>query len=192
MAMSILRTLPVAVSSLLAAAGLIHAQGIITTVAGTGSLSVSSTGDGGPATSAGLAQPAGVAVDSSGNVYVAERFSNLVRKITAATGVISRFAGGGAPASIGEGGPATMAGLVFNANDHVGLAVDSGGNLYIADSGNNRVRKVNSGGTITTVHRDNGSGTAPTPASSVNAVYSEAGGCHSPQSRLFTQWPSGS
>lgn len=64
MAMSILRTLPVAVSSLLAAAGLIHAQGIITTVAGTGSLSVSSTGDGGPATSADLAGPSGVAVDS--------------------------------------------------------------------------------------------------------------------------------
>jgi len=76
-------------------------QGVITTVAGTGTPSVSSTGDGGPATSAALATPVGVAVDSSGNLYVAERFTNKVRKITASTGVISPFAGGGAPATIG-------------------------------------------------------------------------------------------
>jgi uncharacterized protein (TIGR03437 family) len=120
-------------------------------VAGTGTPSVSSTGDGGPATSAALATPVGVAVDSSGNLYVAERFTNKVRKITASTGVISPFAGGGAPATIGEGGLATQAGLVFNGAAHIGLAADTNGNVYIADPGNNRVRKVNSAGVITTV-----------------------------------------
>jgi uncharacterized protein (TIGR03437 family) len=136
--------------SLLAVA-LASGQGIITTVAGTGTLSTTSTGDGGPATSAALAAPVGVAVDSSGNVYVAERFSNKVRKITASTGVISPFAGGGSPANIGEGGPATQAGLVFTGAAHIGLAADTNGNVYIADPGNNRVRKVNSNGVITTV-----------------------------------------
>ena len=131
--------------------GLASGQGIITTVAGTGTLSITSTGDGGPATNAGLAMPVGVAVDGSGNIYVAERFSNKVRKITASTGVISSFAGGGAPANIGEGGPATQAGLVFTGATHIGIAVDTNGNVYIADPGNNRIRKVNSGGTITTL-----------------------------------------
>ena len=120
-------------------------------MAGTGTPGVTSTGDGGPATSAALATPVGVAVDSSGNLYVAERFTNKVRKITASTGFIGPFAGGGAPANIGEGGPATQAGLVFNGATHIGLAADTNGNVYIADPGNNRVRKVNSNGIITTL-----------------------------------------
>src|SRR5262249_44190632 len=132
--------------------------GIITTVAGTGAPSVVSTGDGGPAASAALAMPVGVAVDNSGNVYVAERFTNKVRKITASTGVISPFAGGGAPANIGEGGPATQAGLVFAGATHIGLAADTNGNVYIADPGTNRIRKVNSAGTITTVAGSGGLG----------------------------------
>jgi uncharacterized protein (TIGR03437 family) len=140
---------PLVVSLL--AVGLASGQGIITTVAGTGTPSTLSTGDGGPATSAALATAVGVAVDSSGNVYVAERFTNKVRKISASTGIISPFAGGGAPANIGEGGQATQAGLVFTGATHIGLAADTNGNLYIADPGTNRVRKVNSAGIITTV-----------------------------------------
>lgn len=126
------------------------AQGTISIVAGNGSI-FSTSGDGGPATSAGLGFPAGVAADSSGNVYIADTVSKRVRKVTASTGNIATYAGGGAPGNIAEGGTATAAGFTFPANSHIGLAVDSDGNLYVADSGTNRVRKVSTAGVITTV-----------------------------------------
>ncbi|MCU1262497.1 MAG: repeat containing protein, partial [Bryobacterales bacterium] len=116
------------------------------------------TGDGGPATSAGLGFPAGVAADSSGNVYVADTVSKRVRKVTASTGNIATYAGGGVPGSIAEGGAATSAGFTFPANSHIGLAVDANGNLYVADSGTNRVRKVSTAGVITTVAGSGGLG----------------------------------
>ncbi|MGO9095116.1 MAG: BACON domain-containing protein, partial [Bryobacteraceae bacterium] len=112
--------------------------GTITTFAGGGT-----GGDGGPATSAFLALPLGVAVDSAGNLYIADWGDSRIRKVSG--GTITTFAGGGNQ-GLGDGGPATSASLSLPA----GVAVDSAGNVYIADSYNNRIRKV-SGGTITTV-----------------------------------------
>ncbi len=111
------------------------ATGIITTVAGNGSSTFS--GDGGPAISAGV-DPAGVAVDSAGNVYIADSSNQRVRKIAAATGVITTVAGNGSDGFAGDGGPATSASLSYPSD----VALDAAGNLYVADSGNHRIRKV--------------------------------------------------
>jgi len=116
------------------------ASGVLTLVAGNGTYGFS--GDNGPATSAQLAYPAGVAVDSSGNVYIADPGNGRVRKVS--NGVIATVAGGGA--SLGDNGPAISAQLSAPA----GIAIDSAGNLYIADAADNRIRKV-SNGVITTV-----------------------------------------
>lgn len=100
--------------------------GIITTIAGTPDAGGYS-GDGGPATKALLYYPEGMAVDASGNVYIADTNNNRVRKVTAATGIISTVAGDGNLGSPGDGGPATSATLSPGA-----VALDSSGNLYIA------------------------------------------------------------
>ena len=124
--------------------------GVITTVAGNGSASYS--GDNGPATIAQMNSPAGVAVDSAGNLYVADSDNHRIRKISG--GVITTIAGGGRSWSdTGDNGLATNATL----NSPRGVAIDSAGNLYIADSNNHRIRKV-SGGVITTVAGDGTSG----------------------------------
>jgi uncharacterized protein (TIGR03437 family) len=128
----------------------VNAAGVISTIAGNGG--VGNTGDGGPATSAELTDPWGIAVDSSGNVYFADWLNNSVRRVTPA-GVISTVAGGGNGA-LGDGGPATSATL-FGPQ---GIGLDSAGNLYIADYSNNRVRKVTGLGVAT------GGGSSGTPA----------------------------
>jgi sugar lactone lactonase YvrE len=122
----------------------ISTAGIVTVVAGTGTSGFS--GDGGPATSAQLASVVGVAVDSSGNVYITEQSNQRIRKVDT-SGIISTVAGNGKYGYSGDGGPATLAQL----GSPNGLAVDAAGNLYIADSSNNRVRKVTPGGVISTV-----------------------------------------
>ncbi|MDA0711201.1 MAG: NHL repeat-containing protein, partial [bacterium] len=122
----------------------VDALGVITTVAGTGSFG--SSGDGGPATSASLAFPSGVFVDGTGAVYIADRFNYKVRKIDAA-GVITTVAGNGAFGFSGDGGLAVSANLAFPS----GVYVDIGGNLYIADRDNHRIRKVDTNGVISTV-----------------------------------------
>ena len=121
------------------------ATGVITTVAGTG---VGYIGDGGAATSASLRIPYGVALDAAGNMYVADESNHRVRKVTAATGVITTVAGTGSFIFNGDNIPATSATLHYPG----GVAIDSSGNLYIADSFNNRIRKVTMAtGLITTV-----------------------------------------
>ena len=123
----------------------VSAGGIITTVAGTGSWGYS--GDGGPATSARLNYPYSVATDGAGNLYIADSGNSCVRKVSPG-GIITTVAGiDGYWGYSGDGGPATSAQL----NQPAGLAVDGSGNLYIADEDNNRIRKVSSGGIITTV-----------------------------------------
>jgi sugar lactone lactonase YvrE len=102
--------------------------------------------DGITATAAILQLPAAVAVDHVGNLFIAERYANRVRKVSP-DGIITTVAGNGTAAYAGDGAPATAASL----NDPVGLAMDSAGNLFIADHGNGRVRKVSPWGVISTV-----------------------------------------
>ncbi|MEO6911350.1 MAG: Ig-like domain repeat protein [Edaphobacter sp.] len=120
----------------------VNLAGIITAVAGTGEQGFA--GDGGPATSALLDSPAGVAVDAAGNIYIADTHNQRVRKVS--NGTITTIAGTGVAGFSGDGGPATSAQL----SNPTALALDSSGNLYIADTDNHRIRRI-SGTTVTTV-----------------------------------------
>jgi sugar lactone lactonase YvrE len=113
----------------------VSAGGTISAFAGTGTSG--SSGNGGQATDAQLASPYGLAVDQAGNVYISDFDNNTVRRV-APGGTISAFAGTGTAGPAGDGGPATSAQLNF---PH-GLTIDASGNLYVADSGNHRVRMV--------------------------------------------------
>ncbi len=134
-------------------------NGIITTVAGNGTSGFS--GDNGAATSAQLSSPWGIAVDSAGNLFIADEFNSRIRKVS--NGVITTVAGNGTMGFSGDNGPATSAGLSIPQ----GVSIDSAGNLFIADTQNSRIRKV-SNGVITTVagngtrgfSGDNGSATS--------------------------------
>ncbi len=121
----------------------VNTAGIISTIAGNGSTGYS--GDGGPATAASLHGPTGIVVDGSGNIYIADRYNNCVRKVDA-SGIITTLAGNGTSGYSGDGGTATAAKL----NQPDGIAIDNAGNIYIADWYNFRVRKVNTSGIITT------------------------------------------
>jgi uncharacterized protein (TIGR03437 family) len=121
----------------------VDSSGNISTVAGGGK----GLGDGGAATSAQLGNPVGLAIDAAGNLYVAEVDNNRVRKISVSSGVISTIAGTGTAGFSGDGGVGTSAQL----NNPHGVGVDAAGNVYIADTLNYRIRKVNTAGTITTV-----------------------------------------
>ena len=123
----------------------LNTAGIITTIAGNGVYGFS--GDGGAATSAQLSYPYGVAVDSVGNVYIADTLNNRIRKVNATTQIITTIAGNDIVGGFsGDGGAATSAKL----NAPFGLCVDSVGNVYIADTSNNRIRKVNASTQIIT------------------------------------------
>lgn len=118
----------------------------IITVAGNGTLGYS--GDNGAATAAMLNLPSSVAVDDSGNMYIADVQNNVVRKVGAITGSISTVAGNGTGGYAGDNGPATAAELF----GPYSVAVDNVGNVYIADNKNYRIRKITkSTGMITTV-----------------------------------------
>jgi sugar lactone lactonase YvrE len=125
--------------------------GIITTVAGNGESAES--GDGGPATSAALDFPASVAVDNSGQIYIADILGDRIRKVST-SGIITTVAGNGTDGFSGDGGPAVSASLSLNPGDNgtvAGIAVDTAGNIFIADPGNHRIRKVSPAGIVTTV-----------------------------------------
>jgi trimeric autotransporter adhesin len=135
--------------------------GTLMNFAGTGTLGM--TGDNGPAVNAELSNPQGVAVDPAGNVYIADSLAQVVRKVNPG-GVITTVAGNPRVTSLGDGGPATSAGL----NAPTGVALDGAGNLYIADSQNNRIRKVDAvSGLITTVA---GNGTVSTSLGDGNSA----------------------
>jgi hypothetical protein len=153
----------------------VDTNNIIATVAGNGTNSVS--GDAGAATNAALSNPVGVAVDASGNLLIADNGNNRIlpqgssiRKVST-NGIITTVAGNGTNSYSGDGGAATNAGL-YNPTD---VTLDSYGNLFIADQGNNRVRKVDTNGIITTVAGNgttgySGDGGAATNASLYNPI----------------------
>jgi hypothetical protein len=124
---------------------LLGTNGVMTTFAGTGDAAFG--GDGSAAISATFNAPAGVAVDTNGNVFVADMENNRIRRIDAVTGHITTVAGNGSADFTGDGGQATSATL----NWPSGVAVGSDGSLYIADQLNCRIRKVSAGGIITTL-----------------------------------------
>ena len=115
---------------------IIDSAGIISLFAGTGTQG--SSGDGGAAASAKLTDPIGIALDSSGNVYVADGPSHVVRVISSSSGIINTFAGGGTAGVPGDGGAAASGYL----DQPYGVAFDASNNLYIADHSDNRIRMV--------------------------------------------------
>ena len=140
------------------------ATGVITTVAGNGTAGYS--GDGGAATSAELKGPTGVAIDSAGDIYIADQANNRVREVAAATGMITTVAGNGTAGYSGDNGAATSAEM-YSPTD---LTFDSAGNLYISDDANNRIRKVTlTTGVITTVAGDGTGGYAGDGAAATSA-----------------------
>lgn len=149
----------------------VNAEGIITTFAGGGPLARS--GDGGPAVSAGIGNPYGLAVDDQGNLYFSDTFNHVVRKVSAADGTIITVAGSGVLGFSGDNGPATEARL----QRPLGIAVDRSGNLYIADSQNNRIRRVAAAtGIITTIAGMSQAGFNGDNGPAVNAILNAPAG----------------
>jgi len=143
----------------------VRVDGTILTVAGTGEAGYG--GDAGLATSAQLHNPGGIAVDASGNLYIADELNQRIRKVDV-NGTISTVAGNGIPGVAGDGGPAVEAQF----HNPARVAVDGVGNLYVADWINSRIRKIDAGGVITTVAGNGSPGYAgdggPATAASLN------------------------
>lgn len=133
-------------------------DGIITTVAGAGIGWVRGNGDGGPATQAYLKAPSGLAWSGDGSLYIADRRGHRIRRVDP-DGIITTEAGTGVAGFRGDGGPAVTAEL----NASMGLAFDRAGALYIADSGNRRIRRLSPGGRLVTV-AGGGTGSSGGPA----------------------------
>jgi NHL repeat len=124
----------------------VNPAGIITTIAGNGKTEYS--GDGGLAVNAGLFNPSSVVIDNTGNLIICDRSNNRIRKVDAATGIITTIAGNGNAGFSGDGGPALLASFSNPQN----AFADTAGNIYISDAGNQRVRKINAvSGIVTTI-----------------------------------------
>jgi sugar lactone lactonase YvrE len=141
----------------------VSTSGVISTYAG--NLTAGFSGDGGSATAAELHLPYRIAFDTHWNMYIADSHNNCIRKVDAGTHIISTVAGNGTASYGGDGGPATSAQI----NEPFGVCVDASGNIYIADTYNNRIRKVNTSGIISTIAGNgtgayNGDGIAATSA----------------------------
>ena len=137
-------------------------DGTITTVAGTGQAGFS--GDGGPASTATLALPTGVAVDNSGNLFIADELNYRIRKVNS-SGTIVTYAGNGIRAISGDGGAATSASFVLPQD----IAVDGRGNLYVADSTGCAIRRIDQSGSITTIAGNGQCGSTGDGGPAVNA-----------------------
>ncbi len=152
----------------------IRPDGNVYAFAGTGE--EGDAGDGGPATDARLFHPEGLALDAQGNLFIADTYNHRVRRVDATTGLITTVAGTGAEGLDGDGGPATGAELRFPR----GVSVDPDGRLYIADTMNHRVRRVERDGTIVTVagstRGHGGDGALATAAELAGPAYLEATG----------------
>lgn len=166
----------------------IRSDGVISTFAGAGAVGVDAggyAGDGGPATAARLQEPVGVGLGAGGDVYVADRDNNAIRKIDA-DGTITTVIGGGGAGFSGDGGPASDARI----DRPQQIVVDPDGNVYFADSGNNRVRRIDTEGVVTTVA---GNGRAATsgdggPALSA-AVWNPTGLALDDEGNLYVSQP---
>lgn len=123
-------------------------------------------GDGGPASSAHMNYPRALSLDTHGNLYIADFFNDRVRMVSAATQNITTVAGTGVRGGVGDGGPAALAQLALP----TGLAFDNLGNLYIADSLNNRIRMIAANGTLQTVAGDSVAGDAGDGGPAVEAL----------------------
>ncbi|HEV2495138.1 MAG TPA: hypothetical protein VG204_18920 [Terriglobia bacterium] len=155
----------------------VNSSGTITSVAGTGRAGFG--GDGAPAVKAALSGPSGVAVDSEGSVYIADTGNHRIRRVDS-SGSITTVAGNGGAGFGGDGGPAIKASLA----GPTGLAVDDDGNLYVADTLNSRIRRVDTTGTISTIAGsgrsgfggDDGPATAASLASPSDVALASDGG----------------
>lgn len=140
--------------------------GIITLIAGNGA--AASSGDSGPATQASIYDPTDIAFDSSGNIFIAEMGAHKIRRVDAATGIITTVVGTGTAGFSGDGGPASSAQL----NAPFGIVFDNAGNFYIADTGNSRIRRVDAAtGTITTVAGNGTRGVSPDGVAATSASF---------------------
>ena len=136
---------------------------LITTVAGDGTTNYSGNGD--PATNASLNFPYGVAVDAAGNLFIADSDNSVIRKV-GPNGIITTVAGDGTATYSGNGVAATNASLSYP----YGVAVDATGNLFIADTGDERIRRVGTNGVITTVAGDGDYGYSGDGGPAINAT----------------------
>ncbi len=147
----------------------VNLAGIISTVAGTGASGFG--GDGGPATAALLSLTTGIAVDGAGNMYISDDGNQRIRKVSA-SGIITTIAGNGAAGFSGDGGMATLAQI----NDPYTILIDLTGNILFADNSNDRIRKIDPAGVITTVAGNGGYGLfsgGGGPATSATVSYPE-------------------
>ena len=150
---------------------------VITTVAGGGQNSGPTYS--GPATAVAIGNPVGIAVDGSGDLFIADMHNNVIREVNASTHLITTVAGNGTQGYNGDNAPATAAALNLSGNiPQAGVAVDASGDLFIADSGNDAVREVNASTRIITTVAGGGT----------NAGARTAG--RQPPRHSATLWPS--